>query len=293
MQSTENKGVIEKLVERYPQLSLEPAEGLSQTPEYQSIVKRGNVPESLVHHFKTSEFDTISKVTTPAGCVEVVYLYLREDFERAVQLLAYRGEKRSLPLSMGAIAINGIVNWNRIHAHQAEYLAAGNTDWRLEFRRFTATPENYRDFLILLSEGPYSGVPCTATSWEEQEWLKKSKIIRMYHELAHFVSQRRFPDHKNALRDEVIADSIGIYEATGNYDARLAKTFLGLECETYRSGARLENYIKEAADLNKACSIATQLIMEIDGIQKSFSGSSFEFLEQLEEHVMLLPSDEL
>lgn len=274
------KQVLLKLIDRYPQLTLEPAEGLKDTEEYRRIVRNGYRPEVLECRFRTSDRDSCQVVDTPAGDVEIVYLAEREDFERAVRILAYQGEHSSIPVSMGAVTIRGIVNWTKIQEHKKEYLSSGNLDWRSEFRRFTAVPENYKDTLILISRGPYSGLPWQKTGWEEEEWVGRSKIIRTYHELAHFVSGILFPEHKEVLRDEVIADCIGLYQATGAYDGSLAGKFLGLEGSAYQKGGRLENYVTEEFDKN--CDRAERLIAELENYCTGYSGSCFQLLEELE-----------
>lgn len=276
------KQVLLKLINRYPQLTLEPADGLKDTAEYRGIVRSGYRPEVLECRFRTSDRDSCQVVDTPAGDVEIVYLAEREDFERAVRILAYQGEHSSIPVSMGAVTIRGIVNWTKIRAHKKEYLEEGNLDWRAEFRRFTAVPENYKDTLILLSQGPYSGLPWQETVWEEEEWIRRSKIIRTYHELAHFVSGILYPEHKEALRDEVIADCIGLYQATGTYDGSLARKFLGLGGSSYRRGGRLENYVTDEFD--KKCDQAERLIAELETYCAGYTGSCFLMLEELEQN---------
>ena len=272
--------VIRKLISRYPQLTLEPAEGLKDTEEYRRIVRNGYRPEVLECRFRTSEQDTCQEIATPAGNAETVCLSERADFERAVRILAYRGENTPIPPSMGAVTIRGIVNWTKIQEHKKEYLASGNLDWSAEFRRFTAVPENYKDTLILISRGPYSGLPWQETGWEEEEWVGRSEIIRTYHELAHFVSGILFPEHKETLRDEVIADCIGLYQATGAYDGSLSGKFLGLEGSAYRKGGRLENYVTE--EFEKNCDRAERLIAELENYCTGYSGSCFQLLEELE-----------
>ena len=82
----------------------------------------------------------------------------------------------------------------------------------------------------------------------EQEWAAKSATIRMYHELTHFICRKLYPEKKDEIRDEIYANCIGLTAAFGRYDPRLAKTFLGIEAETYRKGGRLEHYAPECTE---------------------------------------------
>ena len=79
--------------------------------------------------------------------------------------------------------------------------------------------------------------------FSEEEWIRHSRIIRTWHELAHVVSGRLYPDNRESIRDEVVADCIGLTAAFGTYDLRLARLFLGITDERYRPGGRLENYL--------------------------------------------------
>lgn len=236
----------EQLTWTYPQLILNPETGLKETTEYKDIVLRGKLPGECVCPFAVSEQDSLQEIDTPAGKTEVYFLYRRDSFERAVQILAYRGEPRPLPASMGAVTVRGLNNWRKIHAHKARYLAEGNTDWDAEFRRFTQNADNYKDTVILLSNGCYSAVSPEEAGFPEEEWIRHSRTIRTWHELAHVVSRRLYPDNQETVRDEVVADCIGLAAAFGNYDLRLAGLFLGITEDGYRAGGRLENYISGA-----------------------------------------------
>ena len=49
----------------------------------------------------------------------------------------------------------------------------------------------------------------------DPDWLQKSQIIRKYHECTHFICRNLYPEKTDAVRDELIADAIGIYAADG------------------------------------------------------------------------------
>lgn len=220
---------------RYPQLLLHVRSGMKDTEEYKDAVLRGKKIEGRPD-FSMNENDSLTSFVTPAGEVDVLFLFDRADFEHAVRSLANRCEPVSVPASMGASSISGLINWEKLRPHM---------DDEEEFKRFTSDKKNYLDSLIILSSGEYSAVPADRMMFGREEWLEKSVTIRKYHELAHFYSRRRYPENKEAIRDEIVADMIGIIAAFGRYDTSAARIFLGIEGDSYREGGRLQNYVED------------------------------------------------
>ena len=122
----------------------------------------------------------------------------------------------------------------------------------------------------MLSQGYYSALLPAEAGFPGKEWLELSYTIRKYHELAHFVSQRLYPENKDALRDEILADMNGIIAALGHFDAELEGKLLGIRNGEYVHG-RLENYVEKdkladavlrtrtiLADLRQSCVGAQQ-----------------------------------
>ena len=245
---------------RYPQLLLPIRAGMRNTEEYKNAVLRGE-PVEAGPDFRTTPEDSLERIDTPAGTAEVLYLADRADFEHALQCLAYRCEPMDILPSVGASTIRGLINWEKIRQHQREYLLAGGTDWSAELKRFTADKANYLDTLLLLSRGEYSAVPAAELGMDEREWLERSLTIRKYHELTHFICRNRRPDDIDAVRDEIIADMIGLLAAFGRYDTALARRFLGIETGECRPGGRLSHYTKPE-ELPDAVKRADRLIDE-------------------------------
>ena len=249
-----------KLAKRYPQLLLPIRAGERQTEEYQDAVLGGKPLDREPDFLCPGEIG-LSACDTPAGRAETVYFGRREDFVHAYRALAYRCEPADIPDSVGAGYIGGLINWEKIRAHRDEYLAAGGEDWEAEFERFTSDRKNYRDSLILLSSGDYSNLPAGSVGLSAAEWKSRSLTIRRYHELTHFVCRALYPDNVDALRDEVIADAIGLIAAFGCFDTELAARFLGVEDGRFREGGRLSHYVKEG-ELPEAVERAKALIAE-------------------------------
>jgi len=277
--------VISYYMFQYPQLTLGIKEGKSSSEEYKNIVLRGIFPEKLTFPFEGDILAERILMDTPVGKKEALYLPDREIFEYFMRVLAYKCEPVDIPSTTGAIMISGINNWNKIYAHRDEFLKDHpESMWNDEFKSFISVKENYKDSILLISKGGYSNVSFENTKYEAEEWLNISKDLRIYHELTHYVCRIKYLEHKSPVRDEVIADCIGLLGATKDYDCRLAKYVLGIEGDTYRQGGRLENYVDEDK-LNDAFLYAKKLVDELkaffDG--KEASREPFDWLLAIED----------
>lgn len=223
--SNMDKHFIYDLAKRYPQILIPIEKDVRQTEEYKNLVLRG-MESDRKPQFSFDSKDKLESIKTEAGVVEVITMYQRHDFVHMVQCLGCRCEPEIIPDSTGAMAIFGLNNWDKVRANL----------------------ENYKDSIIILSSGYYSNVSeedvnrVCGMNLNKDEWIEKSIIIRKYHELTHFVMRKKYPDDIKAIRDELIADIVGIYCAFGYLDTKMLKLFLGLENDEYRDGGRLQNY---------------------------------------------------
>ena len=221
------KHCIDILANRYPQILLPIEEGISKSEEYRNVCLRGQECNRPITFTKDPK-DTLETFNTIAGDVDVLSLRKREDFVHACRCLGNKCEPVEIPDSTGAMALFGLNNWEKVRAGM----------------------DNYKDSFIILSSGNYSNVTNNdiykETNGEidlsEQEWIEKSISIRKYHELTHFVMRKIYPDDISFIRDELIADCIGLIAAFNTFDIRLLKLFLGIEGNIYREGGRLQNY---------------------------------------------------
>lgn len=237
--------VLARMAAEYPQLYLNPDTDTKEA--YCRVVLKGEEPEiRKLDHYTGSLADRDEVLETPAGPVRVVTLGNRQDFELVMRgfLAAKDGPLAPIPESQGAATLT-VFNWARIHAHLALFPIDEQT---AEFRRFISVRENYLDMLIILSRGPYSNVQASAAGCSREEWLAISDTIRRYHELTHFICRRMYPDDIDPVRDEMVADTVGLYAAYGHFDPELEKLFLGIKGDLY-IGGRLENYTKDAGNL--------------------------------------------
>ena len=234
--------VLDELARRFPQLYVEPADDAGEA--YRIAALRGAGPEgATLDHFRGAGDDFLRAYDTPAGQVDVLFLALRLDFERALRCLAFRCRPEEIPATTGAMTISGLADWSKIAAERERARAAGE-DWPDAFRAFTADPANYRTTLVVASEGPYSAVDASLTPYDADEWIAVSRQIRIFHELAHVVCIRLMAGDRLAIYDELTADFCGLVHATGTYDTHLAARFLGVDGRGY-AGGRLENYLKD------------------------------------------------
>jgi len=273
---------VDYYVYNYPQLTLGIKNGTSKTEEYKDIVLRGKIPEKLALPFETNGKEELISVETPIGVTEVLYLPDREVFEYFVKVLAYKNEDVDIPKTTGAIYISGLNNWRKIQQHEIEYLKEHTEEeWDEEFDRFVSNKANYQGQVLLVSCGFYSAVEPQDVGFEAENWLKLSKQIRIYHEISHQITRKLYPEHKEAIRDEVIADCIGIIGSLGHYDKKLHQRILGIVDGEYLKGSRLENYIEEDK-LSDAVSYAKKLIDKLEPICLKSKLQPFELLIELE-----------
>lgn len=274
----------------YPQLYLRPGE--SDPGAYRDIVLCGHdAPSHDLSHFSGHEDDSCLIEQTPVGSVPVITLHQRADFELFLQIMAHRCTPVPIPKTQGAAMLQGVINRRRIEAHRDDYLLSygADADWDSEFSRFTSDKANYTDTLIVLSCGPYSAVSADRAGLPEQEWIAASHTIRKVHECTHFLCRTLFPDKKDAVWDELVADAAGLAAAFGRFDPELEKRFLGIEGEQY-TGGRLENYLTEDDGGKKQPEALIGKILPVlsrfESIAASFRGETpYDLAIRLEEEI--------
>lgn len=267
------------LAERYPQLYVRPSENSEDA--YRAAAGRGEPPERELGHFIGSKEDWLRTEQTPAGPVEVLFLKERVDFETFLRCIGYQCKPVEILPSVGAQTFFGLRNWKKIREHKEEYLSLGGTDWGTELRRFDADKEKSRDTLVLVSDGPYSALPWRKTPYGEAEWRSISLDIRYFHECAHVVCRRTFPEQKLPLWDELTADLTGLRMATGTYDGALAAAFLGVTAEGF-AGGRLSHYLSEGEDPDETARELWQVIARLEELSaKQPEEKTWELLLEL------------
>ncbi|MBR0031613.1 MAG: radical SAM protein [Treponema sp.] len=254
---------VRDLASKYYQLYFTPQKGMSTSEEYERVVLCGGKPDCfsdiaegkisaeslpMPPGFCGSERDRLFFIQTPVGLVECVYLENRADFERLIQILVYHCEDTAVPETMEACTVRNLVNWRKVEAHKAEYLADGGNPFAWQ-EEFTKRKENYRENLIIISKGVYSAVPAEEIGMETDSWIENSRRLRLYHECTHIICHDLFPEYVSPLWDEVLADCIGLCAATGSYNPAVAERLLGIDSHGWYNGGRLENYFSPDIDM--------------------------------------------
>ncbi|MFN2633090.1 MAG: hypothetical protein ABR610_06710 [Thermoanaerobaculia bacterium] len=241
-------GAIPALAARFSQLLFPVRPGISATEAYRKATRRGirpeGDPEATGIALSAPDRVTLEIARTPTGPVPVLTAPERTDFEALVRAFSARNEPIAVPPSMGACIVTGLNNWDRLNEYRRRWQAANVFgDWSGEFAAVATRREIYEDRFLILSVGPYSGVPASEAGFEEREWLELSGRIRQAHEATHYATFRLAGAMRNNLLDEVIADYVGLLGAFGEYRVDLALRFFGLESfPKYREGGRLQNY---------------------------------------------------
>ncbi len=261
LREAEKPSVLSALAEDYPLLYLDPDEDSQE--RYRAVVLRGEDPgKKSLAHYRGHPADRLETLETPMGPIRSVTLGDRGDFERVMRgmMAAKDGPEKAVPESQGA-AMMTVFNWRKIHTH----LAAFPEDKRNEeFRRFTSVRENYLDMLVVISRGPYSHISAEQAGIPEEEWLDVSDTIRRYHELTHVICRRGYPEDIVPVRDELIADAVGLVAAFGRFDGKLERLFLGVQDGRY-TGGRLSGYTQEPEALAPAVDAAVRRLEEMLG----------------------------
>ena len=244
---------IDWYLHEYPQLTLPVGKGMSAGERYLDIVRHGVLPDGRPDNpFSCTDEDERQVLESPVGPIQVLYLADRGDFERFVQVFSGRCEPIAVPRTMGAATFFGVRSWRKVNEHGRRWKEERRPGWGMELLRILSDPTCFTDVIVLVSKGGYSALSAEDAGCPEAEWLRISRVLRTYHEATHVVCRKRWPDHREAIRDEVVADCIGLLASTGGYDVGLARRFLGVGERGYVPGGRLENYVAEGASLDSA-----------------------------------------
>lgn len=221
-----------------PQLSFPVRAGISRSADYRAATLGGAAPGELSGAtglpFERPEAIQLDLYPSVAGRIPILTVRHRPDFVTLVRALARRNEPEPVPSSQGAAMVAGLPNWERIRGLRREWEgrppgAGAAVSWAEEWRRLKERRELYQDRLIVLSDGPYSGVPAAELGLEDEDWRRLSLTIRREHECTHYFTRRAYGSMRNHLLDELLADYAGITAAAGAFRADWALRFLGLD----------------------------------------------------------------
>jgi hypothetical protein len=213
--------------------------------------------------------------------VPILVASAREDFVTLVRVFSARNEPVDVPEAMGACIVTGLNNWDRVRRYRAAFESArgapaDEAEWTAEFRAHLAPrPELYQDRFILLSSGPYSGVPAAGLGLADAAWRARSLAIRREHECTHYLTCRAFGRMRNNALDELIADFAALAAVDGDYHGGLALRFLGLEDHPrWREGGRLQSYLGDPPlPADAAAVLRTLVVRAVRNLERSVAAA--------------------
>jgi hypothetical protein len=244
-------GVFQILKNCYPQLNFPVERDINLSQDYVDAVLKGKTEGiNLENNLKLNNAEDlkIKLHICIAGTVPVLKVPDIQDFILIVQSLLHKNNPTFVPPSMGALLVNGINNWDRLHTLKRNWVEnnpIGN--WNEEFsKNVLSNPSLFKDKIIILSTKPYSNVSGSSLNLSDDVWRTYSYSIRLEHECTHLYTLKKYGSATNNLHDELIADYIGISKTIGNFNKEWMLAFMGLEeYPKYRKGARLENYLSD------------------------------------------------
>lgn len=242
-------GAFEALATRFVQLRFPVQAGISLTDSYRAATRRGEF--EAAGGFPTRRLERpddldLTLAASMCGAIPILTAATRADFEWLVSAFTARNEPGTVPASMGACIVSGLVNWDRVARQRAAWESTrssgdGSASWPRELLRLSHQKELYQDRFVILSRGPYSAVAARDVGMDKSHWLERSLVIRREHELTHYFTQRRFGSMQNHVLDEIVADFVGLLRAMDEYRADLATSLLGGRIGLYRGNPPLSD----------------------------------------------------
>ena len=269
------RGAVTALRDVLVELNFPICVDISTTAEYQSLTLAGSLSLADVRQKSTlgqPEWQAADRMRvfmhdSGMGLLPVIHAAAQADFVTLVRAIVHRNEPVQIPSSMGSSFINGYSNRSRyVRVREALALNLMQPEGR--------NPQLWKDKFLIISSGPYSGVPASEMNLDHGIWIQRSTDIRLHHESCHYTIRRLFPKMKFGLQDELVADFAGLMGAFGTFRAADFLLFMGLEnFPVRRRGGRLENYARELCSDAGNAAAAGQLLVEAARNLERFFGS--------------------
>jgi len=140
----------------------------------------------------------------------------------------------------------------------------------------------YRHRVILLNSAPYSNISAEKIGLTSDDWLKKSYLIRLRHESAHYETLRLLGGMKNHALDEILADCLGQKAAFGEFSAERQRILFGLEKGSEKCDGRLNFYCQKvlADDLPKIYRAVDEYLDEVEQMTRK-AADEFEIFKKI------------
>ncbi len=287
-------GAFHTLKKYLVQLQFPVKEGISQTEAYKNVTLRGKQKTDTeeLELLQPNDIELMLYESPMVGKIPVLIVPNAADFTTVLCALGNKNEPEVFPHSMGALCINGLNNWHRIHSLKKQWLQKnpfGN--WNEAFKnQILPKPHLYKDKIIVLSKKGYSGVQSNEVHMTDSDWKDASLIIRREHECAHVFTLQYYGSMANNMHDEIIADYAGITKVLGQFNKQWFLRFMGLEnYPQYRNGGRLQNYQSPIALSEEAFKGLQTLIYKISDTILQFD-TALGNITSAQEHVHRIQS---
>lgn len=275
---TIHNGVFETLKKKLFQLNFPIEKGISKTKAYKDAILKGKfTSQKTTFVLKNSE--SIKLEIYPhhlIGKIPILIISNETDFTSIVNALSHKNEPQEIPKSMGAIFINGINNWNRIHELQENWQQKNPfISWNKIFKEeIIPNSHLYKDKLIILSTKYYSNIKPKKLHLLDAFWRNTSLQIRKEHECIHAFTLMYYGTISNNIHDELVADYAGILSVKNKFDKEWMLHFFGLEnYPKYRNGGRLQNYLEKKVVSKQAFNCLKELTVKVINSIEKFDDS--------------------
>ncbi len=240
---------LQKMQACLPQLCIPIEEGVSHRKSYKDVVLRGAL-------FADAGFDEIAKYEDPdaitlhmythdAGSLPVVETSNYNDFEHLNRALASKCEPVRIADGIHASFIAGLPNPGRMLQLQVEASQRGEPWGSAMQRLLNEDKTNFYDKIVLMYTSPYGNVPASDVGLSELDWIEKSSLLRVEHEMTHYATNRMLGSFRLNIHDELLADFMGFTSSLGFFSADLFFLAMGIDGDCIPINCRFRNYCQE------------------------------------------------
>ncbi len=246
---------LQKMQACLPQLCIPIQEGVSQSKPYKDAVLRG-VPFADAGFDEIAEYEdpnaiTLHMYTHDAGSLPVVETSNYNDFEHLNRALASKCEPVRIADGIHAAFIAGLPNPGRMLQLQVGANQRGEPWGSAMQRLLNEDKTNFYDKIVLMHTSPYGNVPASNVGLLELDWIEKSSLLRIEHEMTHYATNRMLGSFRLNIHDELLADFMGFTKSLGFFSSDLFFSAMGIGDNEIPHGCRFRNYVQELDEVMK------------------------------------------
>ena len=246
---------LQKMQECLPQLCIPIEDGVSHNKSYKAAVLRG-VPFADAGFDEIATYEdpdaiTLHMYTHDAGSLPVVETSNYNDFEHLNRALVSKCEPVRIADGIHAAFIAGLPNPGRMLQLQDGASQRGEP-WESAMQRLLNEDKtNFYDKIVLLHISSYGNVPASDVGLSELDWIEKSSLLRIEHEMTHYATNRMLGSFRLNIHDELLADFMGFTKSLGFFSSDLFFSAMGIGDNEIPHGCRFRNYVQELDESEK------------------------------------------